>query len=111
LIKELVREDGFAEEQVLAVSQTPAGMTSACTSVQADILAGDVDACGCPVTSWCVSNVVGQVDGKDNLMFTKGKSRGRIDPVMAATIAKALHLKFPSDPEPQYQILVYGGGR
>jgi HK97 family phage portal protein len=56
--------------------------------VQADILAGEIDARRCPVTAWSVSNVVGQRDGKDNLMFAKGKSRGRIDPVIAATIGR-----------------------
>jgi phage terminase large subunit-like protein len=96
LIEELVQEDGFTEEQVLAVPQTYAGMSSACLRVQADILAGDIDARGCPVTAWSVSNTVGQRDGKDNLMFVKGKSRGRIDPVIGPTIATALQLRMPA---------------
>jgi phage terminase large subunit-like protein len=95
LIEELITEDGFAERLVLEVPQTFAGMSSACARVQADILAGDVDARGCPVTAWAVSNVVGQRDGKDNLLFTKGKSKGRIDPVIAPTIAMALAIKWP----------------
>jgi phage terminase large subunit-like protein len=59
------------------------------------VLAGQVDANNCPVTAWCVSNVVGQKDGKDNLMFAKGRSRGRIDPVIALTIARACWIKQP----------------
>lgn len=94
LIDELVQEDGFTEEQVLAVPQTYAGMSSACLRVQADIVAGEIDAGGCPVTAWSVSNVVANVDGKGNLMFAKGKSRGRIDPVIAGTIAESLALRF-----------------
>jgi phage terminase large subunit-like protein len=97
LITQLVNEDGFAEDQVLAVPQTFAGMSSACLHLQAEILDGKVDARGCPVTAWAVSNVAGQRDGKDNLMFAKGKSRGRIDPVIAATIAMALKLKNPAE--------------
>lgn len=99
LIEELIREDGFAEASVIAVPQTYKGMSSACLRMQADILAGDVDANGCPVTSWAVSNTVGQSDGKDNLMFAKGKSRGRIDPVIAPTIAESLWLRMPKQPD------------
>ena len=98
LITQLVTEDGFAETQVLAVPQTYAGMSSACQEMQALILAGQVDARGCPVTAWSVSNVVANVDGKDNLMFAKGKSRGRIDPVIAATIGMQLWLRRPVTP-------------
>jgi phage terminase large subunit-like protein len=101
LVEELIAE-GFTEEQVLAVPQTYLGMSSACLSMQADILSGDVDARGCPVTAWSVSNTVGQRDGKDNLMFTKGKSRGRIDPVIAPTIARSLWLKQPTPAESVY---------
>jgi phage terminase large subunit-like protein len=94
LIDELVNIDGFREDQVLAVPQTFAGMSSGCLEMQAEILGGHVDARGCPVTAWAVSNAVGQIDGKENLMFTKGKSRGRIDPVIAPTIGMALWKRF-----------------
>jgi phage terminase large subunit-like protein len=90
-----LKAEGFAEEQLIEVPQTFAGMSSACLRMQAEILAGEVDAGGCPVTAWAVSNVVGQKDGKDNLMFVKKKSRGRIDPVIAATIGTALDLREP----------------
>lgn len=97
LISQLVNEDGFAEEQVLAVPQTFQGMSSACLKFQAEALSGQLDARGCPVTAWAVSNTVGQVDGKGNLMFTKGKSRGRIDPVIAPTIGMSLALRMPAE--------------
>jgi phage terminase large subunit-like protein len=95
LIEDL-KADGFAEDQLLEVPQTFAGMSSACLRMQADILAGDVDACGDPVTAWAVSNVVDQRDGKDNMQFVKKKSRGRIDPVIAATIGMALAIREPA---------------
>lgn len=95
LVNHLVADDGFAETQVLAVPQTYAGMSSACLRMQAEILDSNVDAGGCPVTAWSASNTVGQMDGKANLMFAKGRSRGRIDPVIAPTIAMALWLRQP----------------
>ena len=96
LITQLVNEDGFSEQQVLAVPQTFAGMSSACLKMQAEILGGQVDARRCPVTAWAVSNCVDQTDGKDNMMFVKKKSRGRIDPVVAPTIGMALALRMPA---------------
>jgi phage terminase large subunit-like protein len=111
LISRIVAEDGFTEEQVLAVPQTYGGMSSACLKVQAEILSGAMDARGCPVTAWSVSNVVANHDGKDNLMFAKGKSRGRIDPVIAATIAVALKLREPVVVAPSYSMFVFGGTR
>ncbi len=92
-IQNLVKLDGFAETAVLSVPQTFAGLSAACLRMQADILAGELDARRCPVTAWAVSNVVDQRDGKDNMLFTKKKSRGRIDPVMSATNAMALAIR------------------
>lgn len=107
-IKNLIALDGFTEEQAIAVPQTYAGMSAACLLFQAEALAGNLDARRCPVTSWSVSNTVGQRDGKDNLMFTKGKSRGRIDPVIAATTAMALWLRMPAVEAAGDLVMVYG---
>ena len=95
LIDELIKDDGFTDQQVIEVPQTFQGMAAGCMRMQAEILAGNVDARGCPVTAWAVSNTVGQKDGKDNLQFVKGKSRGRIDPVVAPTIAMSLAIRMP----------------
>lgn len=96
-IQQLVALDGFDEEAVLEVPQTFAGMSGGCLRIQADILSGDVDARGCPVTAWAVSNAVGSVDGKGNLMFTKDpkKMRGRIDPLISASIGVAMFVRQP----------------
>lgn len=113
LVNQLTAEDGWVDgEQLVGVPQTFAGMSSACLEMQARILAGQVDARGCPVTAWSVSNVVANEDGKQNLCFAKGKSRGRIDPVIAPTIGMALYLKAPP-PEvvTEPQMLIYGLGR
>lgn len=95
LIDDLVHIHGFDLEQAIEIPQTYRGMSSACLRVQADILAGEIDAGGCPVTARAVSNAVANVDGKDNLMFAKGKSTGRIDPLIAGTIGVALFLHQP----------------
>lgn len=105
-----IKAEGFDDDHVIAVPQTFAGMSSACLRLQADILDGLVDARKCPVTAWSVSNTVDQRDGKDNMMFIKKKSRGRIDPVVSMAIALALWLRGPADEEPEYQMIVYGGG-
>jgi len=97
------------DDSVLEVPQTYAGMSSACLRIQADILAGEVDAGGCPVTAWSVSNTAGQNDGKDNLLFVKKKSRGRIDPVIAMTMGLALWLKHATPTAPNYDLFVFGG--
>ncbi len=107
LINQLVTDDGFSADQVLEVAQTYAGMSSAETRFKAEVLAGNVNANGCPVTAWAASNVVEQTDGKDNIFFTKKKSRGRIDPIKSATIGLALWLKQP--PAPKYEVLILGG--
>jgi phage terminase large subunit-like protein len=103
--------EGFAPEQLIEIPQTYNGMSSACLRLQADVLAGEIDARRCPVTTWCVSNVVANQDGKENLMFAKGKSRGRIDPVISGAIGTALWLRQPGDTEPKYDMFFLGGGR
>jgi phage terminase large subunit-like protein len=58
-----------------------------------------------------VSNTADQRDGKDNLLFTKKKSRGRIDPVIAMTIGMALWLRRPEVQAPQYSVTFLGRRR
>jgi phage terminase large subunit-like protein len=103
-ISDLVTLDGFDEKQVIEVPQSYSGMSAACKRMQADILEGYVDARGCPVTAWAVSNAVGDIDGKDNLIFTKNpkKMRGRIDPLIAATIGMAMAIRQESVPDSVY---------
>jgi phage terminase large subunit-like protein len=92
-IKNLISLDGFKETDVIEVPQTFSGMSAASLAVQADVLGGLIDARGCPVTAWAVSNAAPNTDGTDNLMFSKKKSRGRIDPVQSFTVARALALR------------------
>lgn len=93
LIDQLVKEDGFAEEQVLEVRQTYAGMSSGCKMLEGAVLAGEVDAGGCPLMEWAFANAVVQRDGKDNIYPLKKRSRGRIDPLMATAIGFNLAIR------------------
>ena len=60
---------------------------------EADVLDGIVDAGGHPLMTWCVANAVAERDNKDNIYPVKKKSRGRIDPVIAAVIGRKLSLR------------------
>mgnify|MGYP003673056137 FL=1 len=97
LISQLQMEDGFGEQQVLAVPQTYAGMSAAALRFEAEVLDGNVCSNANPVMQWCSSNAVVQQDGKGNVYPTKRKSRGRIDPIMAAIMGMALFVKSPAE--------------
>jgi phage terminase large subunit-like protein len=90
-------DDGFGEDQVLEVSQTFAGMSSGCKDLEATVLAGEVDAGGCPLMEWCVSNAVVKEDDKGNIFPVKRRSRGRIDPVVALAIAWNLAVRLSAE--------------
>ena len=75
---------------VVEVPQNMSQMSAPCKDFEADVLDGVVDAGGDALMQWCVANVVVQRDHKDNIYPTKKKSRGRIDPVVAAVIARKL---------------------
>lgn len=111
LIDDMKTHDGWTDEQVIVVPQTFQYLTSAESRFKAEVLAANVDARGCPVTAWAVSNVVDQTDGKNNILFSKKRSRGRIDPVKSATIALSLWLRQPEAREPQYFYGAFGGRR
>jgi phage terminase large subunit-like protein len=86
LVKEL-SDDGFI---VVEIPQNLAQMSGPSKDFEADVLDGLVDAGGDALMTWCVSNVVVQRDNKDNMYPTKKRSRGRIDPVIAALLGRKL---------------------
>lgn len=107
LVKDLT-VDGF---DVVEIPQTLQQMSAPSKDFEADVLDGLVDAGGNPLMAWCISNVVVQRDGKDNIYPVKKKSRGRIDPVIAALMARKLASMNEKEATPQFQMLVLGGGR
>jgi phage terminase large subunit-like protein len=87
LMKDLGETDGYP---VIEVPQNLAQMSAPSKDFEADVLDALVDAGGHPLMGWCISNAVVQRDNKDNIYPTKKRSRGRIDPVVAALIARKL---------------------
>lgn len=86
LIEEL-KQDGL---QAIEVAQNMAQMSGPSKEFEADVLDGLLDAGGNPLVSWCAMNVVAKRDDKDNIYPAKKRSRGRIDPIIAALIARRL---------------------
>ena len=63
-----------------------------------------------PLLLWMASNAVVQRDGKDNIYPVKKRSRGRIDGIIAAIMARKL-AALGEEPPKAYQMLVLGGAR
>jgi len=95
LVTELGETDGL---QVVEIPQTLQQMSAPSKDFEADVLDALVDAGDNPMMTWCISNVVVQRDNKDNIYPVKKKSRGRIDPVVAALMARKL-ATLPGEPE------------
>jgi len=108
LQRDLVDIDGFPATQVIEVPQSYAGLSAASLHLEAEVLAGRVNAGGCPLMAWTFANAVVQRDGKDNIQPIKKHSRGRIDPVVASCIALSAWLR---NPEPAASVYLTRGVR
>ena len=86
-IEQDLTDDGF---EVVEIPQILKHMSAPSKEFEADVLDGLADAGGNPLMAVCISNVVVYRDGKDNIYPQKKKSRGRIDPVIAALMARKL---------------------
>jgi phage terminase large subunit-like protein len=82
-----LQEDGYP---VVEIPQTLAHMSAPSKEFEADVLDGLVDAGGNPLLAWMASNAVVYRDGPDNIKPVKKKSRGRIDGIVAAIMARKL---------------------
>jgi phage terminase large subunit-like protein len=98
-----LHDDGY---QVVEVPQNLAQMSGPSKDFEADVLDGLVDAGNDPLMTWCVSNVVVQRDSKDNIYPTKKRSRGRIDPVIAALLGRKLAGAARAEPDAEDPELV-----
>lgn len=101
-------DDGF---EVVEIPQTLQQMSAPAKDFEADVLDALVDAGGNPLMAWCISNVVVQRDGKDNIYPVKKKSRGRIDPVIASLMGRKLAAIDAEVKPPAFQIMVLGGSK
>lgn len=86
LVKDL-EDDGF---EVIEIPQTMQQMSAPSKDFEADVLDALVDAGANDLMTWAISNAVVQRDNKDNIYPIKKRSRGRIDPVIAALLARKL---------------------
>jgi phage terminase large subunit-like protein len=57
-----------------------------------------------PCLRWNVSNAVVEADAKENRIFRKRKAIGRIDGLVALTMAVGLALSRSDEREPEYQM-------
>lgn len=86
LVKDL-EDDGY---EVIEVPQNMQQMSAPAKDFEADVLDGLIDGGQNDLLTWAVSNAVVQRDNKDNIYPVKKRSRGRIDPVIAALLARKL---------------------
>ena len=91
--------------EVVEIPQTFAQLSQPAKEFEADVLDGRVDAGGHALMEWCVSNAVTKRDDNDNILPVKKRSRGRIDPVMAAVLARKLTLT-PGDEADEPDLVV-----
>ena len=78
-------------QRVLEIPINIPQLSSTCKDVEADVLDAQIDAGGNPLMGWAVRNVVVTQDNKDNILPTKKRSRGRIDPVVALILARKVY--------------------
>jgi phage terminase large subunit-like protein len=86
LVTELER-DGY---EVVEIPQNVQQLSGPAKEFQADVLDGLLDDGGNELLLWCASNAVVSTDSKENIFPTKKHSRGRIDPIIAALLARKL---------------------
>jgi len=86
----LVKNLGEDGHRVVEIPQTLAHMSAPAKEFEADVLDALVDGGGNDLLTWAITNVRVQADNKDNIYPTKKRSRGRIDPVIAALMARKL---------------------
>jgi len=96
-------DDGF---EVIEVPQTMQHMSAPCKDFEADVLDGHIDAGANPLMLWAASNVVVTRDNKDNIFPTKKRSRGRIDPIIAALLGRKLATMDAGDGPTEDPVLV-----
>jgi phage terminase large subunit-like protein len=75
---------------VVEIPQNVAQMSAPAKEFEADVLDALVDGGDNPLLTWCISNAVAPPDNRGNIFISKRRSRGRIDPVVGAVMARKL---------------------
>ncbi|MCH4024096.1 MAG: terminase large subunit [Acetobacter sp.] len=80
--------------------QTVANFSEPMKELEALVLSGRLHHNGCPVLSWCISNVVCHTDAKDNIYPRKERSENKIDGAVALIMALGRALNQESEDLP-----------
>lgn len=96
--------DAMVDKKFMEFGQGYKSMSPALRDLEAAILSGRIRHGSHPVLNMCAANAVVKTDEAGNRKLDKPKSRGRIDGMIALTMA---HGAAPQNkPNPQYQVLV-----
>jgi len=106
---------GFKEEQLdgdkaifKEFGQGFASMSPALMTLEADLLEQRIAHGNHPVLTMCAANAVVSTDPAGNRKLDKAKATGRIDGMVALTMARAAAGTFFNKPKPTYQFFVIG---
>lgn len=106
---------GFTEDQLEGdhaifepMGQGFQSMSPALRDLESDLLDGKIAHGNHPVLTMCASNAVVTADPAGNRKLDKAKASGRIDGMVALTMARAVAGTFEDAPEPKFQMMVFG---
>jgi phage terminase large subunit-like protein len=109
--KPWLEKTGFAPDEVERFKEFGQGfqsMSPALRDLETTILNGKLRHGGHPVLNMCAANAVVQADPAGNRKLSKAKSRGRIDGMVALTMAMGVAASEGPKPEPKYQMMILG---
>lgn len=102
---------GFSEADLerhfVKFGQGYVSMSPALRDLEADLLNGRVAHGNHPVLMMCAANAVVHPNPQGNRVLDKAKSRGRIDGMVALTMARGVAATEDLEPAPEYQVLIY----
>jgi phage terminase large subunit-like protein len=97
------------EEHFVPFGQGYQSMSPALRDLEADLLSGKIVHGGHPVLTMCAANAVVTSDPAGSRKLDKAKSRGRIDGLVAVTMARGVASTEVLAPKPSYQMYIIGG--
>jgi phage terminase large subunit-like protein len=109
LLKAGFGDDEFEEGgRFQGFGQGFASMSAALRDLEAALLAEKLRHGNHPVLTMCAANAVVETDPAGNRKLTKKKSRGRIDGMVALTMAMSVALTAETRKEPEFQMMFVG---
>lgn len=108
-LKPWLTKCGFTEhelERFIEFGQGMVSMSPALRELEAQLLAGKLRHGKHPVLTMCAANAVVKTDDAGNRKFTKAKSTGRIDGMVALAMAVGV-MPTQIEPEKKYQMLFF----